>query len=274
MADGFPDPIGQIVSLFMGCILYGVNLITLVQCLHSLLWSDAANSFKRKINWPMLTVTLLMGLVATLDVAFALRHNLYAFVYYTGPGGAAAAFANIAYWVNVMKAVDYIIQTIIGDGMLVYRCYVVYDRKWYYAAPSFLLWLAETTCGALVMAIYATFNTKTFLDASQAPRYVYSALSITVALNVLTTSLIVYRIWTVDRQTAHMRVHAYKVSRLKYITHILIESAAMYTISVIIFFCAYVANGGANYGASYNVVPNHWDFVQPDYHPRALWKGI
>ncbi|KAH7882652.1 hypothetical protein F5I97DRAFT_1816635 [Phlebopus sp. FC_14] len=254
MADGFPVTTAQIVGLFMECILYGVYLVTLVQCLRALLWSDAESSFKRKANWPMLTVALLMGLFATLDVAFGLRHNLDAFVYYTGPGGATAEFANISYWVNVMKTADYVAQSIIGDGMLIYRCYLVYDRKWYYVLPSILLWLAGATCSVLVIVIFATLETETFLDASQAQPYVYSALSITVALNVLTTSLIVYRIWSVDRQAAHMRVQAYGVSRLRSIMRILIESAALYTISVIIFVSTYIANSNANYGTSDNVV--------------------
>ncbi|KAH7882636.1 hypothetical protein F5I97DRAFT_1931247 [Phlebopus sp. FC_14] len=246
MVDDFPITTAQIVGLFMECILYGVHLVTLAQCLRSLLWSDAENSFKRKINWRMLTVALLMGLFATLDVALGLRHNLDAFVYYTGPDGAAAEFANIS------KRAGGAPYSMVGDGMLIYRCYLVYDRKWYYAAPSFLLWLGGSSCGVLVIAIYATLHTQSFLDASQAQRYVYSGLSLTLAVNVITTSLIVYRIWSVDRQTAHMRVH--RASRLKSIVRIIIESAALYTVSVIVFFCTYVANSNANYGATYNVV--------------------
>ncbi|KAH7882665.1 hypothetical protein F5I97DRAFT_1931275 [Phlebopus sp. FC_14] len=252
MADDFPITTAQIVGLFMECILYGVHLVTLAQCLRSLLWSDAENSFKRKINWRMLTVALLMGLFATLDVALGLRHNLDAFVYYTGPDGAAAEFASISNWVNVLETAVYVVQSMVGDGMLIYRCYLVYDRKWYYAAPSLLLWLGGSSCGVLVIAIYATLHTQSFLDASQAQRYVYSGLSLTLAVNVITTSLIVYRIWSVDRQTVHMRIH--RASRLKSVVRIIIESAALYTVSVIVFFCTYVANSNANYGATYNVV--------------------
>ena len=52
-------------------------------------------------------------------MAFGLRHNLDAFVFYTGPGGATAEFGDISYWVNVMKSADYVAQTAIGDAILV-----------------------------------------------------------------------------------------------------------------------------------------------------------
>ncbi|KAH7882637.1 hypothetical protein F5I97DRAFT_1931248 [Phlebopus sp. FC_14] len=247
----FPVTTAQIVALFMECILYGVHLVTLAQCLRSLLWSDVENRLKRKINWRMLTVALLMGLIATLDVAFGLRHNLDAFVYYTGPGGPTTEFAMISNWVNVMKTVDYIVQNIIGDGMLIY---VVYDRKWYYVAPSLLLWLAGSSCGVLVIVVFATLDAEIFLDASQAKPYVYSTFALTMTLNILTTLLIVYRIWSVDRQTAHTRVDIYGAPRLRFIARILIESATLYTLSVFVSFGTYIANSSANYGASYNVV--------------------
>ena len=66
-----------------------------------------------------LAVALALFVFATLDVAFLLRHVLDAFVWYHGPGGAGGEFADISYWVNVMKTVDYVAQTSIADGMLV-----------------------------------------------------------------------------------------------------------------------------------------------------------
>lgn len=46
-------------------------------------------------------------------------HNINAFVYYKGPGGASAEFGIVSYWVNVMKTADYVAQTAIGDAILV-----------------------------------------------------------------------------------------------------------------------------------------------------------
>ncbi len=66
-----------------------------------------------------LIVALLLFVFATLDVALLLRHVLDAFVWYHGSDGARGEFSDISYWVNVMKTVNYVAQTSIGDGMLV-----------------------------------------------------------------------------------------------------------------------------------------------------------
>lgn len=60
-------------------------------------------------------------------MAFGLRHNLDAFVYYTGPGGATAEFGDISYWVNVMKSADYVAQTAIGDAILVLIIFALFS---------------------------------------------------------------------------------------------------------------------------------------------------
>lgn len=53
-------------------------------------------------------------------------HNIRAFVFWTGPGGATEAFHKITDWVNIMKTVDYIAQVAIGDAILVSTSYCGY----------------------------------------------------------------------------------------------------------------------------------------------------
>ena len=65
----------------------------------------------------MVIASVLMFMFASLDVAFGLRHNIEAFVFFQG--GAIAEFEDLSYWVNVMKMVDYVGQTFVGDAILV-----------------------------------------------------------------------------------------------------------------------------------------------------------
>ena len=67
----------------------------------------------------MVGATVAMFTIATLEMAFWLLHNLQAFIWYTGPGGAVAEFDDISNWVNVMRTADYVAQTFIGDGIMV-----------------------------------------------------------------------------------------------------------------------------------------------------------
>lgn len=100
-----------------------MGVITVSYGLRVLLWTRDGNlKSKQDINWVMVSVTLAMFLIATLEMAFGLRGNLYAFIYYRGPGGAKGEFSDISYWINVMRTADYVAQTFIGDGIMV-RCF-------------------------------------------------------------------------------------------------------------------------------------------------------
>lgn len=103
MSTAFPVAEAQLVALFMEAVTYGIYVVTFALCARALFWNKQGLKSRRTIHWPMVVVMVLMAIFATLDLALGLRHNLEAFIFYTGPGGAAAEFDNISYWVNVMK---------------------------------------------------------------------------------------------------------------------------------------------------------------------------
>ncbi|KAJ7647039.1 hypothetical protein FB45DRAFT_186973 [Roridomyces roridus] len=255
MAPPFLIDSAQIVGLFMETLLYGVYLVTLAQCLRALLWSPADHCFKKVIHWHMLAAAMLMFTFATLDVAFGLRHNLDAFVYYTGPGGAKEEFENISYWVQVT---DYVAQTCVGDSILIYRCWMIWNKRWLIVLPSIVLWLAGTTCGAILIHTFATMQTPALTETTSATPWVDGMTALTLAMNLLSTFLIVCRIWSIDRETTALMATSTganrRVSKLRMVMRILIDSAALYTVCVIVFVATYVAGSNANYGTSDNLV--------------------
>ena len=89
----------------MEAVAYGIYLVTLGGCIRSLFWGSSGK--KERYNWPLVIVATLIFIFATFDVAFGLRHNLDAFIFYKGAGGPDAEFENISYWVNVMKVRAY-----------------------------------------------------------------------------------------------------------------------------------------------------------------------
>lgn len=97
----------------------GIYLVTFGSCMRVLLWKDGWFKRLAAINKTMVTTALLMMVFATLDVGLGLRHNLEAFVYTNSGKTPAEEFAQISYWVNVMKFAGYAAQTFIGDGILV-----------------------------------------------------------------------------------------------------------------------------------------------------------
>ncbi|KAF8151529.1 hypothetical protein B0H34DRAFT_728007 [Crassisporium funariophilum] len=250
--ESFPIDAAQVVGLFMESVFYGIFLVTFFACLRVLLWLEGGFKPVHSINKKMLVAALLMFTFASLDVAFHLRHNLDAFVHYDGD--PIDEFAKTSYWVNVMKMGCYVAQTFVGDAILLFRCWIVYSRKWYIVALPILLWLGTTVCGAMTIYVEATLDDPgAGLNASSLVPFITSMLSLTLATNVLTTSLIVHRILKIRNQLKHRSTVASK-SPLTNVVVVLIESGLIYTLSIIILFGLYMASSNAQYGVSNAVV--------------------
>ncbi|RPD78889.1 hypothetical protein L226DRAFT_530766 [Lentinus tigrinus ALCF2SS1-7] len=252
--SSFPLGTAQLVALYMQAIFYGMALITVAYGLRVLLWSrDGHLKSKASINWIMVAATLAMFTIATMEVAFGFQHSLQAFVNYTGPGGPNAVFNDddISSWVNVMMTADYAMQTFIGDGIMAYRCYVVYGGNWKIVVVPVLLWLAETACGWVIVYIEATLHTAATLNEERLVPFITSVLSLTLAMTTMTTGLIVYRILKINSAMASQSVTRVGGGhKLTHIARILIESGLIYTTSVVVFFCTFLANNNSQYPVS------------------------
>ncbi|RPD65717.1 hypothetical protein L227DRAFT_560397 [Lentinus tigrinus ALCF2SS1-6] len=254
--SSFPLDTAHLVALYMQAIFYGMVLITVAYGLRVLLWSrDGHLKSRGSINWVMVGATLAMFTIATMEIAFGFQHDLQAFIYYQGPGGPNVVFDDISNWVNVMKTVDYVAQTFIGDAIMAYRCYVVYDRNWKIVVLPVLLWLAETACGGVTIYITATLHTEATLNASSLRPFITSVLSLTLAMTTMTTGMIVYRIMSINAAISSQSVTRLGGSyRLTRIVRILVESGLIYTISVVIFFSTFLASNNSQYPVSDVVV--------------------
>ena len=59
-------------SLFAQPVLYGIYIATLISCLRWLLFEDEGWELRKKVKWPILTVTLLVWASMTADLAILL----------------------------------------------------------------------------------------------------------------------------------------------------------------------------------------------------------
>jgi hypothetical protein len=109
----------QLVSLFLASVFYGIYFSTFCDCLRALVWNGSSFKATTNVKWILLIVAILMFVCSTADAIFNLEHNLNAFIFYDGPGGAAAHFHIINDWVNIARGITFLLITLLGDGMLV-----------------------------------------------------------------------------------------------------------------------------------------------------------
>ncbi|KAH9915070.1 uncharacterized protein B0H18DRAFT_959469 [Fomitopsis serialis] len=187
-------------------------------------------------------VAIAFFVFGTCDVSFNLYHNLIAFIFYTGPGGADAEFDRLSTWVNVMQ---------------IYRCWLVYahsPRRAVVAIAPVVLWLGWISCPIVILYYICTLNAVTSIPSTdEIQPFLYVFYFLTLAINLFTTGLIILRLWRVHKRTSSFFTRSWRgPSRLSFadVTLIIIESALLYTTTVIICVVLDLANSNAYYGAT------------------------
>ncbi|KAJ7814524.1 hypothetical protein B0H14DRAFT_3477033 [Mycena olivaceomarginata] len=138
----------RLIALFVSCVLYGILLTTFVPCLRTLLFC-ASQRFQIKprheIKFPILAATVLMFFVSSFSAVISMQDIIDAFIDYDGPGGALEFYGALHTlnhtWTHWMPAVEDSVQVILGDALLIYRCYVLYGREWRVIALPSLAWM-------------------------------------------------------------------------------------------------------------------------------------
>ncbi|KAJ3861040.1 hypothetical protein EV359DRAFT_84723 [Lentinula novae-zelandiae] len=265
MADTLGISEAQILGLFLASVFWGMLLITFVQAMRCMLWdlNVLGGRLKRAstINWPMLVVALLLMALSTFDVSLGLMHSIEAFIFYTGPGGSAARFTGLTDWVNILKTCNVVFGKVISDGVLVYRCWAVCDRRIIVVVFPILLWMGYLGTGIFVIYLEASAgNPKVLLTGglSSLTPSITAGWTMSLVNNIITTGVIVYRIRRVDQTNALFGIQSQGSSlqgtqarglfgrqkrqrtKLQNVIRIIVESGLMYTTIAFITFITFV----------------------------------
>ncbi|CAA7268856.1 unnamed protein product [Cyclocybe aegerita] len=252
MADPFPITEAQLTGLFVESILFGVHMVSLGYCLQALMSTKTRWRRSSEINWPMVAISCALFANAAFDVSLGFYHNMKAFVFYTGPGGAAAKFTDISNWVNVLKSLTVVVQTMIGDAMLIYRCWVVYHQSFLVVSCSIVLWLGCLATTIWVIYLEATLHSRVLVSASQLQPAGTSFWALTIVLNIITTGLLLWRIHSVESSNRKYRIHSItdpdrRRSTLQRVMLSIIESGILYSIASLTTFITFVIGSNAVY---------------------------
>lgn len=255
MLSDIPIAEGQLIALFMQSIAYGVHLVTFVICVSTLL--DRPNGRLHLMSsayGPWLLIAIALFVVGTIDVSFTFYHSLVAFIFYTGQGGAARVFDDISNWVNVMKSVCYFLGGLISDAALMYRCWAVWNRGWSVLVLPIFMWMATLADVGVYLFLICTLHESTTIPTAGKLRVTLLCyLSITMTFNLITTGLIVWRIWRVKKRSSQFFQRSWRGSGrldLSAINTIFVESALLYTTSVVITLITSVLGNNLSYGFS------------------------
>ncbi|KZT10124.1 uncharacterized protein LAESUDRAFT_810397 [Laetiporus sulphureus 93-53] len=228
----FPLAESQIVSLFVQSVSYGVHVVTFMVCIWNML--EQRYRHAKPINSLMLSIVVILFVVGTADLAFNLYHNILAFTLYTGSGGATGEFEQISTWVQVIRSVLTCLSTLVTDAALIYRCWIVYERKPLAIAVPIIIWLGALASAVGELYFTGTLNEKTSVaDARKVQPFLIAFTVLMNVENTLATGLLVYRIWRIHKQSSRFFSSTSsgggaRSRQLSSVIRIIVESALLY----------------------------------------------
>ncbi|KAG1744858.1 hypothetical protein EDB19DRAFT_1960659 [Suillus lakei] len=240
-SSGIPPDTGALMSAVLEGVLYGFSVLMFV----GTIWALTYKRHMQDINRPIAVVAILLLLVSTVHMIVTIIRVENGFVKYrdTWPGGPAAFFADVTEETYVIKHALYIFQTVLADGVMVYRCYVVWQSVQVVILPS-MLW-----CSIIVTGVHAVYNNSQAITnpgdvfAPELETWIMAFIASTLTTNLVCSGLLLYRIWMVEREVS--KVRATKKGSIMPLVRILVDAAVLY--SVVLFsllICFLCGNNG------------------------------
>ncbi|PFH45476.1 hypothetical protein AMATHDRAFT_9166 [Amanita thiersii Skay4041] len=197
------------IGLFTETILYGLYLVTVLHMLRWLLFIDEGWALREKVNMFMLLPALAIFTLTTLDIAVSLLFSLALY-------RQESALSELS---KSILAIIELLTPIIADGVLVYRCWIVYAKTWNAVLLPIATWLACIACFFAVLGL----ATRPGPISTTAGIVATVHLACVMATNLYTTSAIVLRIWRVAEQSKSAKRH------LNFTIWVIVESGLLYT---------------------------------------------
>jgi uncharacterized membrane protein len=160
------------------------------------------------------------------------------------PGGPAAYIGNLRPWDHILKDTLYATQENLGSAAAIYRTWVLWSGDWKVIALPMVLLTMNIVAGYIVCATYSKVDPTSTVFIPALNNWIKTFYSIAVALNIITTGLMSYRIYMTHRNSSNYQVGK---GRLISVMRILIESAALQLIIEIILLSLYCSDINAQY---------------------------
>ncbi|KAJ7078381.1 hypothetical protein C8R43DRAFT_353872 [Mycena crocata] len=223
------------VSLFVQAILYGL-FVLLFALANSILFGKKKRAMG--INKPMVAALMIMFILATVHVGTDFRRTMDAFLH-----GKSLAAVNTP--IYVLKSTAYAMQTLVGDGFMLFRVYLVWNADKRVCLPILVCFIASigTVIGALQGFARVSASDPVFV--SELHNWIVSFFSLTLFTNFSCTALIAVRIWYINRQVT--KAGAVWGRRLGQSIIIIVESGAIYSACLIILLSLYLSGSYAQY---------------------------
>ncbi|EPS97201.1 hypothetical protein FOMPIDRAFT_81947 [Fomitopsis schrenkii] len=217
----------------ISAILYGIELIVYGVTVYAL-WTKPKRGRSDTFFFCFSTsLLILLTIFYSTDAVFG--EEMYV-VNANYPGGMDAYLAKyVNVWYQTLSTASPITANLLGDGLMIYRCYIIYNNVYIIVIPS-LIWLGTFAAGILLL--YASGNPNGNFFGGFAANCGLAYYTTEISLNFITTVLIIGRLLWISRYMGRNLGPATSETYVNAIA-IVVESALPYTICGIVYLVTY-----------------------------------
>ncbi|KAI9573109.1 hypothetical protein HD554DRAFT_1142366 [Boletus coccyginus] len=239
---GIPLDKAELLSVLLETLLYGFSLLMF----GGTIWTLLSRRFTRQVNRKMFTIACLLLVISTAHLVIHIIRVMNGLILYrdTYPGGPVAYFSDVSQWTFYAKNQVYIAQTVVGDGVILYRCYVVWQSKLVMIFPL-LLWCAAAVTG-FMSGVTSQDTPQNDVFSGALDQWITSFWATALATNLLATLLLIFRIWYINRKLTRLGPSG-GGSQLRPLLQILVDAGAIYSITLLVALICFLCQSNGQY---------------------------
>ncbi|KZP24249.1 hypothetical protein FIBSPDRAFT_822382 [Athelia psychrophila] len=196
------------------------------------------------LNVPLISVSIAMFVLATIHIGVDLSRLLTALFHAQNVhGGTIGLLSQVNSVHYLLKSTAYTIQTIIGDGFLLYRLAKVWGNGRKILWPLLIPFAGSIACGTGTMVSFARVSSDDSVFVMQLHNWIISFFALTLFTNFIATFLIAFRIWRTHRRAGGLTIGRSLVPTIV----LVIESGAIYSATLVILISLYLSGSYAQY---------------------------
>ncbi|KZT08377.1 uncharacterized protein LAESUDRAFT_676421 [Laetiporus sulphureus 93-53] len=216
---------------YVGAIAYGVHVLVFFS---TLCWV-----IRQRANpWTCVLFVSASFILGSLTIIFNIRFNELAWIDYRNYPGGPLAFLQQEEYIpeDRVATVAPFLAAALSDGLLIYRCYVIWDHRWSIIMAPLAIYLSSIVMAVFFAIQFSKPDGSLWNNATVDFSLPYFALS--MSLNVIVTTMLVVRLLYMRRRVAsalgpeHGKMYTS-------IAAIVVESALPYGVVSFIFLVSY-----------------------------------
>ncbi|VDC07378.1 unnamed protein product [Peniophora sp. CBMAI 1063] len=225
---------GEMLSVIVEGILYGFSLFMYGVTIWVLLHHRRSDG----LPWIILVAATLLFVLSSIRIGVDSHRVYFGFLL---SGDPELYFSDTTK--ETFKNVIYLLQTLLGDGILIYRCYIMWQDYRVIIAPC-ILWCSVAVTGIhTVWSVAQPLTNSSNVFVSDA-HWILSFYVMTLCTNAVATALLAFKIWKLNSMVAPYRNRS---QSLIPIAMVLLECGLLYTCSVLIIIITYALRSNSLY---------------------------